>query len=334
MMPMNKLQNLKNKDNKGLVCSSFFDKEGVSPIDFWLANQEGNTRSTYKNAIRLLFECLGIESEEDAFEIKKEHVLYFKRWLQDSGRKDRTVNTYLAACASLYIYLSNEQHVERNPFGDVKYIAVNKDHVETVGLTQDEAKSLLEAPLDMMVVKKRKLFEEGYDRNSASTAFLDHTFLKFMLNTGLRVSEVLGLKVGDLFFDRGERVVRTRLKGNRDHTIALNSSLLYTLNEYFDFFGHAEDEENYIFFSEKKGFEFPMHRSTFLKKIYRYSKFKGFEKICCHSTRVSFQSIAYENGSTVDKIANTLGYLTLDMSRRYIKVVDRYKYSATKHVDI
>jgi integrase/recombinase XerD len=161
-------------------------------------------------------------------------------------------------------------------------------------LSKAEVKAILEAPRSL--------------RNRAILATL--------YGAGLRVSEVVNLKVSDL--DRERRVIWVRGgKGNKDRQVMLAEALREVLTAYWRWKRPTE----WLFPGEKMGY--PLSRETVFRIARESAKRAGISKLVHpHSLRHAFATHLLDEGVNLLVIQTLLGHAHLKTTARYLHVAD------------
>lgn len=204
----------------------------------------------------------------------------------DAGQSSRTVNVHLHAIKHFYCVLM-KCSVEL----DIKYA---------------------KTPSKLPVVLSR--IEIG--RMVDSTRNLKHrSIIALAYGAGMRVSEVVHLKVGDVYTD--ELVLHIKgAKGNKDRITIMPENLIEDLRELTD--GRKVDD--YVFVSERGGrltertaqviFERALHAAGIRKEA------------TFHSLRHSFATHLLENGTDVRYVQELLGHANIKTTQIYTKVTN------------
>jgi site-specific recombinase XerD len=145
---------------------------------------------------------------------------------------------------------------------------------------------------------------------------------------GLRVSEVVKLRVGDIDSDR--MMVRIdQGKGGKDRYVPLARRLLVVLREYWK----AARPEGYLFPGRKPGRH--ITETTVYNNCRRAAKDAGLKKhIYTHTLRHSFATHHLDNGTNVRTIQMLLGHKNLNTTAIYTHVSNKQIESATSPLDL
>lgn len=140
-----------------------------------------------------------------------------------------------------------------------------------------------------------------------------HKLIVMLLySSGLRVSEMLNLKVGDLELGEGIGWVRSG-KGAKDRLFLLSNKLVEELKEYIQ----DKKDSDYVF----TGRSGRMTPRSVQKIIKRAIKTAGIEKDCHpHSLRHSFATHLLESGENIRKIQLILGHSQLSTTQLYLNI--------------
>ena len=137
--------------------------------------------------------------------------------------------------------------------------------------------------------------------------------IAFLYSTGIRVSELVNLKVNDLDLEACKGIVKG--KGNKQRVIFLNKGLAEKLKEYLQ----NKKPESYIFSDEK-----PITARNVQKIIKRAAKKAGLnKKVTPHTLRHSFATHHLEEGTDIRRIQVLLGHSRIDTTQIYTKVSNK-----------
>ena len=243
------------------------------------------TQKAYLGWMRRLVKRSG----KTADELSESDVRTFLIGLTDGKRSASTFNQAVSAFAFFYREVvprewPREVQLQRAP------------QRLPVTLSADEVRRLLEAASSL---RERAMMEIAY-------------------SGGLRLGEVLRLKVTDI--DSGQMVIRVeRGKGGKDRQVMLATSLLETLRAYW----RRLKPRGFLFPGE--GGKKPLCVSAAQKAFGRARLEAGIRKpISFHTLRHSFATHLLEEGVNVRKIQALLGHRSLETTERYTHVAENY----------
>lgn len=144
----------------------------------------------------------------------------------------------------------------------------------------------------------------------------DYFIIHTLLETGLRVSELCDLKVGDF---RGNSLIVQKGKGGKRRTIILTKQTQKLIAELLSLkkekFNEPVEPEAYLFFSEKKGRYNP--RSIRRRVKHWFSKCGYSGDLSCHSCRHTYVSNLIAEGVDLPTIRNNVGHSSLAITDLY-----------------
>ncbi len=237
-----------------------------------------NTVETYSILVKEFL----LSTRKNPAELDEQDLKKFLLQLLDSGRKKTTAN--LARAALVFYY--------RNVLGkqvEVKSIKTEKKIPEV--LTPEEVKKLLQAcdnPLHELIIE-------------------------FLYSTGVRLSELVNMKIKDIDWQEGMGWVRGG-KGAKDRRIILSKKLLEKLKDFVK--GRNPDE--YLFPGRTGG---RMNKRNVQKIVARAARKAGITKnVHPHTLRHSFATHLLQEGTDIRIIQELLGHSNLNTTQIYTHV--------------
>jgi len=137
--------------------------------------------------------------------------------------------------------------------------------------------------------------------------------IQLMYSAGLRVSELINLKVEDLKINEGYGYVRQG-KGNKDRLFIIAESLKEELKKFIA--KKKISEYNYLFISNRERKYSVRSLQQIIKKAGR--KAGIVKNISCHTLRHSFATHLIENGSSLNEVQSLLGHKSPETTLTYL----------------
>ena len=261
-----------------------------------------NTLSSYLRDIRQLGEYLEEHSEHGIIDADEEDLGGYIGMLRANGKSVATVSRSIASIKCLYSYLCIKQLVKTNP---------------ALGLVPD--KSTQKLP-QILTSKEVELLLEQPQCVDAK-GYRDRAMLELLYATGIRVSELIDLNIGDVNLSAG--VIRCHSR-NKERFIPMYSAAVKALSEYITLVRPqmiASPEEQSLFVNVSGD---RMSRQGFWKIVKYYQKKAGIEKdITPHTLRHSFAAHLLENGADIHAIQEMLGHADISSTHMYAQLVKK-----------
>lgn len=242
----------------------------------------------------------------DVKAVTRDDIRAFISELSRNGIKKKnaavTIARKLSSIKSFFKYLVRFNVLAANPAADVE--TPKLPHTEPNYLTNKERAALIAAV-----------------GCSATPYYLarDMAIVVTLLNTGIRLSELVGLTLNSINLESSESFVKVRGKGDKWRTIPLNNEAIAALRKYLN--GRPDVETNHLFVSRLgKGLS---TRSVY-HLIKRYLKEAGITKehVGVHSLRHTFSVSLLSNGVNLFSIQKLLGHSKLETTSKYLHVID------------
>ena len=261
-----------------------------------------NTVSSYLRDVTQFAEFLETSQGCTLREADSDMVRNYMSWMQGRGKSTASVTRFLASVKSFYNYLMAQGDVKINPAKGVAAAKVERKYPEI--LTSKEVELFLEQP--------QCVDSKGYR---------DHAMLELLYATGIRVSELISLNVGDLNLSTG--LVQCSSKG-KERVIPLYQGAIKALQQYVrnirpQLIADLDEQALFVNMNGER-----MSRQGFWKIIKHYQEKAGIEKeITPHTLRHSFAVHLLENGADLRSIQEMLGHADISSTQIYTHVVKR-----------
>ena len=224
----------------------------------------------------------------------------------------RTLARRLSSLRRLYRYLAREQRVQSDPTAIIETPRLGRSLPKS--LTETEVECLLEAPLV-----------------DTPLGFRDRTMLEVLYATGLRVSELVGLRLDQVNLRQG--VVRIMGKGNKERLVPLGEEAVDWVDRYIRESRPAlyKGQADAILFPSIRGR--PMTRQTFWHAVKRYALKAGINKtLSPHVLRHAFATHLLNHGADLRVVQMLLGHSDISTTQIYTHVArERLKTLHAQH---
>jgi len=236
-----------------------------------------------------------------------EAVRGYKQHLLDQAAKPKTINRRLAALAAYAHWLEQAGYVRnvRNPVQGVK--AVKETALAPKWLDKKQRAALLRA-IDKEVddaVRRYPRLRLMYLRDAA--------IVKLILFTGLRVGEIIQLRMSDVVLDerKGNVIVREG-KGTKRREIPLNSKARKAILDYLRVRPDVESES--LLLGQRNE---AIKSKTVQRSVIRFTEPIGLREVTPHTLRHTFAKSLIDSGVSLEKVATLLGHSNLNTTRIY-----------------
>jgi integrase/recombinase XerD len=282
---------LKGDEDRGMLAH-YLDylivEKGLSP----------NTISAYRTDLRRLQKSIGPKKKLER--ATNEDLLKVLKQMRVEGRAPRSVARWTVAIKGFFAYMLAEGVLTKDP-------AV---HLDSPRIWRALPKVLSFAEVEALLAAPQKAEPRG---------LRDAAMMEVLYATGLRVSELLRLRLGDLHLDAG--YLRCWGKGSKERVVPLGSEADATLQAYL---ANArpvllgDRRTDYLFVNQRGG---AISRQGFWKIIKRYGMQAGVRTpLSPHVVRHSFATHLLENGADLRAVQIMLGHADISTTQIYTHV--------------
>lgn len=257
-----------------------------------------NTLASYERDI-MQFSNYFEDQNKKIFDLTSEDMQEYINHLIAEGKSNSTISRSTASIKALYRYLVNKKLAEVNITDNVE--APKVDRKEPMILTSAEIEKLLEQP-DLSDLKGQR----------------DKTMLEILYATGIRVTELISLRVEDVNLTNGYIKVK---KKNTERHIPLGNLSLKCLKDYMNkvrpLLIRTEDEKT--LFINTNGQK--MTRQGYWKILKQYKEQAKIDKeITPHTIRHSFAVHMLQNGAEIKTVQELLGHTDVASTMMYTQM--------------
>lgn len=259
-----------------------------------------NTLASYERDI-VQFDKYFTEQGKKIFDLTKEDMMEYVNYLRDMGKSNSTISRNTASLKSFYRYLVNKKLAEENIAENI--VVPKVDRKEPMVLTLAEIEKLLEQP-DLSELKGQR----------------DKVMLEILYVTGIRVTELVSLRIDDVNFSAG--YIRVKKKNSERH-IPLGNRSMKLLKEYMEKVRPLliRTEEEKSLFINTNGQK--MTRQGYWKILKQYKEQAKIDKdITPHTIRHSFAVHMLQNGIEVKRVQELLGHTDVASTMMYTQMAE------------
>jgi len=270
-----------------------------------------NTLAAYRADLTALSRWLN-ERQTPMMRTTRADLLDFIAYRVTAGARPRSTARQLSSFRRFFRYLMREGVIREDPTAQIAMPKIGRSLPKS--LSEEEVESLLGAPVVSDPLGNR-----------------DRTMLEVLYATGLRVSELVNLRHGQVNTTQG--VIRILGKGNRERLIPLGEEAMRWLKDF------AQGSRSEILLERQTDYLFPtrrgdrMTRQAFWHIIKRYARKAGIAKeLSPHTLRHAFATHLLNHGADLRVVQMLLGHSDLSTTQIYTHVArERLKELHSAH---
>jgi integrase/recombinase XerD len=261
-----------------------------------------NTTAAYRTDLEQFGEFLRQREVVGWLVVTHDDILAFLLFLRERRYASSTVARRAAAVKSFYAFLLAEGKMPHDPTEQIDSPKV--DRYLPKALSPGQVDELLELPL----------------RQPTPERLRDKAMLELLYATGMRVSELVALNVGDL--DMEDEKVFCAGKGGRERTLPVSGSALTALEEYLDIarsqLARGASQKSDALFLNHRGKR--LTRQGFWLILKNYAEELGLSELTPHMLRHSFAAHMVSGGADLRSVQALLGHASISTTQIYTQL--------------
>lgn len=261
-----------------------------------------NTVTSYKRDIEKYLTFLMEKKITQLDEVSRFEILDFLQILRQSGAADNSIIRMVSSLRKFHQYLKRESIVSDDPMQLID--TPKKASTLPKAISPQAVEQLLEAP-----------------DTTTPLGVRDRTILELMYATGLRISELVNLKLSDMHLTMG--FIQTMGKGEKERIIPLGEIASQWLDHYLDgarvyLQDQSAETSEYVFLNSRgKG----LSRQGIWKKVKQLALEAGIDQnVTPHTLRHSFATHLLENGADLRMVQELLGHADISTTQIYTHI--------------
>ena len=269
-----------------------------------------NSLVSYRRDLAKLTQWATAERGREPHELEKGDLAQWVMSLARGGMGSRTVARAISAARGFYRFLLLDRHITADPTADL--VAPAPTQKLPRFLTKDEMNQLLDAP-----------------DTATAEGVRDRAVIELLYATGLRVSELCSLNLGQIDMDGG--ALSCEGKGNKQRKVPVGRSALAWIERYLGarrkLLGERESLRLFIGMGGQ-----PLTRQTVWATLKAYAERAGVRGVSPHVLRHSFATHLLEHGADTRSVQAMLGHSDLATTQIYTHVTgERLRAAYERH---
>ena len=254
-----------------------------------------NTIEAYRNDINDYLSWLNKRNIQDYKKISEQVVNEYVAYLFNKALKSSTVNRKISSLKSFYLFLIKKKIISSSPLSEI--ITPKKEQHLPSSMSEDEVERLLRSPNIELDLENR-----------------DKAMIEMLYATGMRISELINLKITDIDLERS--VLKVLGKGSKERLIPFGEKALDSLNSYLEKRKKSLAKEVFVSNRGKK-----MTRTGFWQRIKIYLSREGLkDSISPHTLRHAFATHLLNRGADLRSVQLLLGHSDLSTTQIYTHI--------------
>ena len=262
-------------------------------------NYSENTLDAYMSDLQKLLDYVGSEGLH-ILDVKLDDLRNFVAALVDIGISARSQSRILSGVRTFYTFLILDGYIEDDPTELLEWPKIGAHLPEVLSVEEVDR---LEQACDLSKWEGQR----------------NRTIIEVLFSCGLRVSELINLRLSDLFLN--EKFIRVMGKGKKERLVPISESAVKELQYWFmdrNMMKIKPGEEDFVFLNRRGGH---LTRMMIFTIVRRLAEAAGIEKtISPHTLRHSFATALLEGGANLRAIQDMLGHERISTTQIYTHI--------------
>lgn len=277
-------------------------------VAVWLESKRSiHTRKAYARDMKMWLTFCDAEGIDPLTALRAHADVWLNRGAGYADPAPASVARRISAIASFYLYLVQEDVLDRSPFAHVSAWRAVSSESTTRGLTKAQARSMTEC--------------------AAEAGPRDEALIKLLLLSGVRESEAILADIGDLGWEDDHRTLDVVRKGGKVQRIALSLVTADALEQYLG--GRTEGA---LFVTTTGGRMSASQVFRTVRRIARIADVPDPDEVTPHSLRHTFATLSLDAGVPLRQVQVDMGHADPKTTIRYDRARKRLKDAATYKV--
>ncbi|MCK6613727.1 MAG: tyrosine recombinase XerD [Ignavibacteriaceae bacterium] len=265
-------------------------------------NQSENTIAGYSTDIRNFFRYCEEQQIHSPEKVTLEDAIGFFSRMKELGLSAGTQARYHSSLNGFFTWLQSSQYIPYSVIDRIPAPKLGRGLPDV--LSVDEMMHLLDVPVP-----------------DTTAGLRDKAMLELLYSCGLRVSELIELRLNNLYFE--EEMIKVFGKGSKERFVPVGRSAITWVDKYLTVGRPAlvkgEKSGNYIFLNKRDGGK--LSRMGIWKLIKQYTIIAGINTpVHPHTFRHSFATHMIEGGADLRAVQEMLGHVSIGTTQIYTHV--------------
>jgi len=254
-----------------------------------------NTVKAYETDIKGFIKWINKNNKQSLLNIKESSVNRYISYLFSLKLKSSSVNRKISSLKSFYLFLLKKKLIRYSPFSEV--ISPKQEKYLPASMSESEVEKLLNSPDASKEIEQR-----------------DKAMIEMLYATGMRISELVNLKITDI--DMNRSVIKVMGKGSKERLIPFGESASEALFNYLKIRKDSSSKEVFISNRGRK-----ITRVAFWQRIKVYLLRENLKiSISPHTLRHAFATHLLNRGADLRSVQLLLGHSDLSTTQIYTHI--------------
>ncbi|MGO3604130.1 MAG: site-specific tyrosine recombinase XerD [Enterococcus malodoratus] len=282
-------------------------EEQITEYLHYLSIERGlseNTRISYQRDLQQYLSFLAGQNVNGWQVVDRYMVVAFLASLTEAGKASTTITRMISSLRRFHQFLRQERYTDHDPM----------QHIDSPKKAQKLPQTLSLAEVERLIAAPDTTTDLG---------IRDRAILEVMYATGLRVSELIGLRLGDIHLEMG--LLQTVGKGDKERIVPLGDYAIHWVERYLGevrpLLTKKTPNETHLFVNNHGH---GLSRQGIWKNLKQHViKAEITKDVTPHTLRHSFATHLLENGADLRTVQELLGHADISTTQIYTHITKR-----------
>jgi site-specific recombinase XerD len=198
-----------------------------------------------------------------------------------------------------------------------KHYGVDRDFFENIKLPRVDQKVIETFTHDQL----RRMIHAAHKEITKTLWMRDEAIIRVLVSTGVRASELCGMKLEDVSFSPTDAHIKVMGKGRKEREVPLGREARVALHRYIQVYRRAPAQEHHVWIGHRNNVLYPDALDRIIRRLARWGGVSGV-RVSAHTFRHTFAQEFLRKTGDIYRLSRLLGHSSVSVTEIYLKAVE------------